>query len=754
MTRIWKGALLALSAAALCIAAGLWYLFPIRQNISLSEILSRLPSAPVLLDRNGRLLHEGLGENGLRSETLFALDKLPPHLIHALLAAEDHRFYSHVGFDPKAIARAFWANLRARKILQGGSTLSQQTASLLWPRTRTFAGKCLEIRDARWLERCLSKNEILLAYLNLAPFGNRIQGISRASRIYFGKEPALLSTAESAFLISIPSNPTRRNPWKSFSQVQARQERILRRMKEEGFLNAEEWSFARAQMPAVQNEKTDSPAPHFVAFLQKHFPEKIKGVVRTSLDVDLQETVQALVREQVERLGNKNAASAACVVLDNRTGEVRAWVGSPDFARIQVDGADILRQPGSSVKPFTYLLALSEGFSAASVLPDIRESFPAEGGTYEPANYSREYHGPVRLREALANSYNLPAVFLLNQIGVPRLQNLFRQMNLGDLREDAGHYGLGLTLGNAELRLWQLANAYRMIARDGVYSAPVFLMDKKSESAVNAGAPLFEAEDCALLKNILSDDRSREAAFGRGGYLNPGFPVAAKTGTSQDFKDNFALGFSDAFTVGVWVGNPDRRAMKGVSGISGAGPIFSAVFQTLHRHSPQTLSIDETFFENKKICALSGDTPGTFCPHVLDEIFLKNRSRVDEKTCEWHQAGGLTLPAQYAEWLRRSRENHAQVAKTKPIETLAIQSPKDRDHFMLDPRLGEAGQGIPVRVATSLKSGKVEYVINGEKVAEAGYPFRQSFFLKPGEYTLSLRHESGASSRPVSFVVE
>lgn len=752
--KFWKWGLASAVFLAVAIAAVYLFFLPTRDAVTLSEILARLPTAPVLVDRKGRLLYEGLGENGLRSETLSGLDRLPPHLIHALLAAEDHRFYSHPGFDVRGIARAFWANLRARGIVQGGSTLSQQTASLLWPRPRTFAGKCLEIRDALRLERHLSKNEIMIAYLNLAPFGNRIQGLSRASRIYFGKEPAFLSTAESAFLIAIPSNPTRRNPWKSIAQVRARQERILRRMKEEGFLNAEEWSFASAEVPAVQNEKTDSPAPHFVSFLQKHFPEKMKAVVRTSLDLDLQEIAASLVREQVERLGNKNAASAACVVLDNKTGEVLAWVGSPDFARIQADGADILRQPGSSVKPFTYLLALSDGFDAASVLPDIRESFPAERGAYEPANYSREYHGPVRLREALANSYNLPAVFLLNQIGVPRLQNLFRRMNLGELIEDAGHYGLGLTLGNAELRLWQLANAYRMIARDGVFSPPIFFMDGGPRSRENAEAPLFEAEDCALLKHILSDDRSREAAFGRDGYLSPGFRVAAKTGTSQDFKDNFALGFSDAFTVGVWVGNPDRRAMKGVSGISGAGPIFSAVFQTLHRRSPQTLSIDDKLFETKKICALSGNTPGPFCAEVVDEIFLKTRSRASEKNCEWHGKDGLILPEEYAEWLHRSKGNHSEVAKVKLSETLAIKSPKDRDRFLFDARLNEAGQGIPVRVATSLRSGKVIFLINGEKVAEAGYPFRQSFFLKPGEYTLSLVHESGAKSRPVSFHVE
>ncbi len=745
------------TAFALLILPAFLFLRPVFQPITLGEVLGTLPRTTAFLDRKGRLLHEFLDEKGLRAQAFYSLDGIPPQTLRALTAAEDHRFFEHPGFDLHAIGRAFLANLFARKIVQGGSTLSQQTASLIWPRPRTLLGKCQEIRDALRLEHSFTKNDIALLYLNLAPFGNRIQGIKRASRIYFGKDTSLLSTAEGAFLVAIPLNPTRLNPLKNNDQTFARQKRVLNRMKDLGTLSADEWQLAMAERPVIEPTTGEPKAPHFIAHLQKNYPEKLKSGLAhpTTLDLDLQREVQALVRQQLKRLEHKNAGSGACVILHNTTGEVRAWVGSPDFHSVQVDGVTILRQPGSSVKPFTYLLGLAEGENAASILPDVRLSFPARGGTYEPANYSREYHGPVRLREALANSYNLPAVFLLHQLGVEKLQLLFRKLQLGDLQEDPEHYGLGLTLGNAELRLWQLANAYRMIANDGRFSPILFFPGPTSVNQKSA-VHFFEAEECQLLKDILSDDRSRETSFGRDGYLNPGFRVAAKTGTSQDFKDNFALGFSDEYTVAVWVGNPDRTAMRGVSGISGAGPIFSAVFQRLHRERPQTLTIPAEIFENRKICSLSGLAPGPHCPQVTEEIFLKNKIPSQEKNqlCDWHTAEGSALPRIYHPWLARTSEGETRQPTARRTEKLEIQSPRENDHFLFDARQDRAGKGIPVRIASSLREGKVTFILNGKSMGEAAYPYQQSFVLSPGAYTLSLRHSTGASSRSVSFVVE
>ncbi len=748
LTLLCLGGVLGLS-----IGIALFFQKEISKPITVEEILNTLETQAVLVDRNGYVLYEALPKSGLRFEKFTQYSQAPDFLINAFIAAEDERFFKHHGLDFHGILRASYQNLKARKIVQGGSTLSQQTAKLIWPRPRTFKGKLLELRDALRLERHLSKEEILLLYFNLAPFGNCVQGVALASKHYFSKDLVSLSVGEAAYLASIPLNPTRLNPLKNPTLTHKRQERILSRMKKLGLIDETTYSSAHHEPITPTKYLFENPAPHFTEFLKQHCAHQFSsgGTLRTTLDLPLQNKVQALLSEQVARLHYKNVTSGSCIVIDNLTGEVLAWVGSPNSSLIQNDGIDNLRQPGSSIKPFTYLLGLDAGFTAATILPDVKQTFSAQEGFYLPENYSREYHGPVRMREALANSYNVAAVALLQELGPLRLWTLFHDLELGPLTQTDKYYGLGLTLGNAEVKLWQLANAYRMLANQGTYSELHFF----KEAVSSPQKSLFRPEEVELLKDILADDRARASSFGREGALNPGFPVAAKTGTSQDFKDNFALGFNDQVTVGVWVGNPNRSSMRGVSGVSGAGPIFSAVFQTIAKTRAFTFTRHPEFFDRLKVCSLSGELPGPYCPHVIEELFIKSsqasNSTSEALSCSWHSKNRLTLPVAYASWLASTSQVHLTQA-SEP--RLWIRKPQQGDHFLVDPRLSRQSQAIAVQVESPNKNQTLKFILNGEIISEESYPYKKYLTLSSGAYELCVQDTSGEHSSTVSFSVE
>ena len=514
---------------------------------------SRFASVTIV-DRNSVVLYEPLAKTHTRGEHVSAKD-LPPNVARAPIAAEDRRFYWHPGIDPVAIARATLHNMRHRDVVEGGSTITQQVAKLLLQsRDRSVVRKLRESVLALRLEHRYSKPEILAMYLTLAPYGNRITGISRASRTYFGCEARQLTIAQAAYLAALPQRPIAIQSKYALD----RQRYVLAAMHAPKTAFDERLKFAARQTPVV--------AQHYIEHVLAANPRAT--FIRTSLDAGLQRDVLDIINANRTRLLKHGAHSVAVAVLDNRRGQWLAWEGSGDyFGDVfggAIDGVVTLRQPGSALKPFTYALAFENGFTPETELPDVPTSFATAqpGIVYEPRNYDGRYRGTLSIRAALAGSENVPAVAMLAQLGAPELLRLLRSAGFTAFTKTADYYGLGLTLGDAEVRLDEMVNAYATFARGGV---------------TTNGRRLFSPCTASWISDILSDSAAREYIFGSGGSLDFPFRVAVKTGTSQAYRDNWTIGFTRDVTVGVWVGNFDRSELRNSSGVTGAAPIFHSV---------------------------------------------------------------------------------------------------------------------------------------------------------------------------------
>jgi penicillin-binding protein 1C len=420
-------------------------------------------------DRFGRRLREARNDADGRGAWR-PLSELGPFVGPAFVAIEDHRFYDHGGIDPRGIARAVRDNLSAGRVVAGGSTISQQTAKLILPQGRTIIGKFREALWALRLERRLDKAAILEQYVNRAPFGHGTFGVEAAAQLYFGRPTRTLTLAQTALLAGIPRAPSQNNPFTDPDRARARQRQVLHRMREVGAITEESLAEALAEPVSFAAREHVFAAPHFTTWA---LATTAPGDVHTTLDLDLQHAAEEAIASTLPALKDKAVDHAAAVVLHNRTGDVLAWVGSPDFFATDDGQNDMvvgLRQPGSTLKPFVYGLGLEQGFTAATRLPDLPLFFPTGLGDYRPRNYDRQFHGWVRLRTALANSYNVPAVWMAHQIDPGILLARLRDVGFTSLTRHAAHYGLGLALGNGEVQLIELANAYRALANDGKWS--------------------------------------------------------------------------------------------------------------------------------------------------------------------------------------------------------------------------------------------------------------------------------------------
>jgi len=632
----------------------------------------------VVVDRHGEVLYERRSAAGTRGVSLSA-DALPQWLVRATLAAEDIRFTSHPGIDPIAISRAAWQNVRAGRVVQGGSTISQQVAKLLLARRpgprgrRGWAAKAREAIVALRLEHRLSKTEILALYLSFAPYGNQIEGAERAALAYFGRGTSTLTAAESAFLASLPQQPSRYNPWRDPAAARGRQQRILGTMRERGWIDAEAFLVARAETVRLHREATAAVAPHFVERVLR--APDVAGAggqtarrVETTLDAALQRTVHGIIDARRAELEEHRAANIAVAVLDNRTSEWLVWEGSGNYLDTEhggtIDGVLTPRQPGSALKPFTYATAFERGYHPGQVLADVPSQFPtAEPGIlYSPRNYDGQFRGPLAVRAALAGSENVPAVAVASDVGAPAILRLLRRAGMSTLENNAAHYGLGITLGNAEVRLSELVAAYAALARGGVLVQPRSIRAIDDAAVVASEVERLVAERTAFwITDILADNDARAYIFGRGGPLEFPFPVAAKTGTSQSYHDNWAIGYTREVTVGVWVGNFDRTPLVSSSGVTGAGPIFHDVMLAAVERVRGGLPIGDMTpiatptadVERRTLCALSGLTPNSACPRRVTEWLPVGESTAD---CTWHRhadAGVLTVWPQADEaWAR------------------------------------------------------------------------------------------------------
>lgn len=605
---------------SLIIAGGALVLWPLPHALVHPQSLAPL----ILTDRNGEVLYT-VQDPAHGSSNYVPLRDIPTEAIHALLATEDRSFYTHAGISIRGIARALWNNIAAGHVVEGGSTLTQQYVRLIMqPTHRTVFWKIEEAYLALKLEWVMSKEQILEGYLNRAFFGRRAEGIGAAAHAIFGKDVRELSLPESAFLIGLVQAPSALDPVKNFSDAKDRQRHVLQAMRTEGFLTDTARSEAEHVPLTIVPERTDIRAPHFVFWLLQEQKNLLQhgGTVRTTLDLSLQTTIETIVDEQLKKLKEKNVTSAAVVVLDAKTGDILSMVGSRDYFDDAHDGAVNVavspRQPGSALKPFTYALALARGDTPATTVADTEVQFlTEEGNPYTPRNYDFNEHGLVRYRDALANSYNIAAVKVLERVGVERLLEFLRSVGLTTLTNTPNHYGLSLTLGSGEVQLLELARAYGIFARNGqTLTLRSLLSDPTGESDTR-----LDPRTAWLITNILSDASARVAEFGDDNPLMFDFPVAAKTGTTRNSRDNWTIGYTPSRIVGVWVGNADNTPMKGTSGITGAGPIFHDAMIAAESGIATEDFERPAGIEEADVCRLSGLLPTPECPSIIHEYF-------------------------------------------------------------------------------------------------------------------------------------
>lgn len=646
-------------------------------------------------DRRGRLLREFLSSRETRSEWA-GLENISPHLVHAAVAAEDKRFYKHFGVDPLALARAVRLNIKNGRVVSGASTITMQLARLLRPGPRTWRQKAIEAMLALRLELTHSKAEILEEYLNRVPCGNLVYGLPAAARLYLDRSPHNLSPAEAAFLMGLPQAPSLLNPYRRPELSLARRDRILDRMAALGFLSQDEAVRAKAEPLNLNHGGSRLRAPHFVTHIRAGLTQPAPARLRTTLDLELQTQIERLTAQAVALGREKGITQAAVLVMDHRTREVLAWVGSADFfepGEGQNDGVTALRQPGSAVKPLTYAAAFAAGLTPATLIEDGRVEYGLRSGIYRPKNYDGRYRGPVTLRTALASSLNIPAIKVLSRVGLCKVYQKMKAAGLGSLKHEPEYYGLGLTLGCGEVSLLELANAYASLASGGLYLPPVLTLPAPDNGQ---GVKVFPPQAAYLVTHILSDDAARATGFGRDSLLSLPFPVAVKTGTSKNFRDNWTVGYTSSLVVAVWAGNFDGRPMARVSGISGAGPLWRRVMRLAAGYYPPGQFIRPDGLEEVSICPVTGLRASRHCPGRRLELFMSS-----------------TLPGGYC-LVHHPRRTGAP-RKNRPGNGLAILNPRSGEQYIFDPGLEDGFQKLELKARALAGLDWLIWYVNGDE---------------------------------------
>jgi len=715
----------AIAALLVSLPLVLTMILPTRQQLKSRREMTSIQ----IVDRHETLLREILSSNDATSRYV-VLDGISPWVQQATLVSEDRRYYMHRGIDPLAVVRSMLLNLWHGDIISGGSTITQQLArNMLGSPPRTMVTKIIEACVALNLELKLSKDEILELYFNYAPYANQTYGIEAASQLYFKKPSRDLSLAEAAYLAGLPRAPSMLDPYRYPDRALEQQHRTLDALRDCGLIDLRTYHDALSQPVTLVPKEHNFNAPHFCNVLLRELAAQgsTPVMVRTTLDLNLQQGIEHIISNNIGRLAEANVTNAAAILFDIRTMEVLAYVGSADFFDPlidgEVDGIRALRQPGSALKPFMYAIALSSGATAATLIPDLPTHARTWGGDYTPRNYDEKYHGFVRLRTALACSYNVPAVRVCEAYGPDMLLATLRNLEFRSLDKSPVHYGLGLTLGNGEVTLMELTRAFAVFAHGGYFVPERQLMDSEnSRTTRRQPARVFDAAVSYIITDILSDNTARSPAFGEYSPLNLPFFCAAKTGTSKDFRDNWCIGFTDTYVVGVWVGNFDGSSMNGVSGITGAGPIFRDIMLLAHRtHTPGTLPQPEDIVRCT-ICCESGLRAGPDCENTLDEFFIQGTQ--PHKTCR-HDSRVL--------YYTHPEETGDVIEHDAPF---CIAFPDDGDIFKIDPVLRPEYQQLSFQLHSRERLKHAAWYVDDDLIAEVDIPYTVRWQLEPGHHDI------------------
>ena len=717
------------------------YLFPIRE----SDIAAEQFHSVKFYDRSGNPLQEVLSQNSMRSVHV-PLENISPYFIDAIISAEDKNFYNHSGVDYRAILRAFWQNVRSREIVSGASTITLQLARLLHPQDRTFFNKVKEAYLAFRLEAGMEKNTILENYINRLPMGGNLYGVESAAKAYFGISASDLTLAQATFLASIPNSPNRLNPYHNLKEIKNRQRFVLEQMAGLGKIKIERIAGVLKEDVLLKPQDDSFLAPHFVFHLMENLPDSVQSV-RTTIDREWQTLIGEQMRTIINYLKNRHVTNASALLLDNATGEILAYVGSADFFNTDIegqnDGIQALRQPGSTLKPFLYLLAMENGFNPTTLISDIPTHYRMATGIYSPQNYSEDFHGPVRLREALANSLNVPAVRTLAKIGTEEFLKRLGQYGFKSLDKEAEYYGIGLALGGGEVTLYELTRAYSCLARLGEFRSltEVLEVNEKTTHPQKIGRYISTTRLNYLIADILNDNFARTSEFGFNSILNLPFPCSVKTGTSFHFCDNWTVGFTRDYTLGIWVGNFDHTPMLKVSGVTGAGPLFANIMTSLYRNreypgnTPRPDSLVTI-----RICPLSGKKPGPACPAIIEEIIQEQDFKIwQSEECDMHIAKNnkitTVVSARFKPWAEKLGYETRYPEGTDE-STFKIVNPKDGAEYLRLPNLAPEYQSVRFQLDCADPQQAVQWYLNDQLIKTTTNDHAFLWEVKPGSYCL------------------
>ncbi|MCK5250487.1 MAG: transglycosylase domain-containing protein [Spirochaetaceae bacterium] len=692
-----------------------------------------------ILDREGRLIQvRPVNGEGLR-RIFVPWDGIPEELLTIVRKSEDRRFYLHPGIDPPSLTRAGFRFARSGAPKGGGSTISMQLARIIDPRPPsapvTIGMKAKEAWEALQIESRFTKREILELYINLVPFGRNVEGYPAAARLYFGRDLPELNPVEFCVLTVIPRAPGRFDPIlfpeKNHEAAARLAVRVLGSDERAGFADS------------AHRRLLDTPyqwpfeAPHFSEYIMINRDDWPAGRRRglepipTTLDLVIQRKAQRLLRHHVDIAGAFRISNGALILADPATMGILAYIGSADFRDTendgQVDGIRMLREPGSTLKPLLYAEALEEGWTASTILPDIPTDF---GGlfVYSPENYNEQYHGPIRLRQALAASLNVPAVFTLERLGVENFTETLIDAGFAGLEDQRGKLGVSLAIGGGEVSLAELVQAYGGLYNGGVVRPLSFISDE-----VGYGRQVWSSSSADIIADIISSVDDRVMTFGRSGPVRFDYPAAIKTGTSNQFNNIWALGFTSDLIGGVWMGNFDGTTVMGAPGSSLPAIVLHEAFDAwsakgaLPRH---------TELEIRRICSISGLGYTPHCTYTMDELFAPGTAPVP---CNWHaDAAGrarsvVRYPQEYSYWANR----YGYDIDFSESAVLGIVHPAEGSVYYLDPGAPSGSQVIPVRLTGS---GNATLSINGRILYEGSLPSEVLWPMEPGYTDIVLEH--------------
>jgi penicillin-binding protein 1C len=764
-------------ATCLCSQGVLWFLFLALFAAALHFVLALSPFPDldaflnrsyglVINDRNGEALRVLPAADGVKREWA-PLNEIPSSVIKIFIRAEDRRFYFHPGVDFISVAGSAFRNIKAGRIVSGASTISMQLARLVKRPGAGMKGKIAEAFDALRLEARLSKKEILELWLNNIPFGSNIEGVAAMARARFGRPVSALDDSRSALLAVVPRRPflydPAINPDAAVRSALALSERCRLALREEDLrvaaMEAQAGAVAETFGGNTGFEKAPFHAPHFTERVAKmiryegSIPPLAAGLlvsaslpvhsINTTLDLKLQNYAEKLLESELALLSDNRVSNGAILAIDNATGDVRIYAGSSswfnDADAGKIDGVQARSQPGSCLKPFLYALALDSGFTPADVLPDLPTVFGSREA-YVPSNFNSRFNGPVRFRVALASSLNIPAVYLLERLGVDAFENYLEKLGFVSIAETRGTHGTGLALGNAEVSLEELVRGFSVFPRGG---SPAQLQWIEGGNAGDKTKPEMSAYAAWVITDILSDRSSRFIGFGPAPSLATPFASMFKTGTANQYQHIWALGATARFTVGVWMGNFSGATVVGRTGSSIPARIAAKLLAAMEEESgghAAGAKLGERIPSaagEARICALSGEAAGPYCPGALGEWLPV---KADPGACTWHTAQGVFYPPEYQSWLAERFRSGIVRRESGGF----IRMPLRGSVFYLDPGMPPEAQALRIETAGFGHASLV--YLDGALQGSLNYAGVYALPVTRGKHTVYVEDESGRAA--------